>query len=188
MPDSLTRSPLAFLRSFASAFIGVHRRFHPKSRIVVLVLAPALAGCWRSPPTHLEQLGPSAGSAEVVGAAMADICEGIDGIKAKYPELSGWRPARSGVRSLTYDYKGCRVWLDIRPRDGKQPVLEREPRLRLPELGLNVYCEVEARAKVRKAVEAVVGRHLETLVELDRRRTEGKAAARTRPRTQGKTE
>ena len=118
---------------------------------------------------------------------MADICEGVDGIKAKHPELSGWRPARPGVRSLTYDYKGCRVWLDIRPRDGRQPTPAREPRLRLPELGVNVYCEIEAPARIAKAVEAVVRQHLDALTKLDRRRAEGKAAAQTQPQTQGKT-
>jgi hypothetical protein len=150
-------------------------------RAALAALGLALAGCSGPPPTHLEGVQAAGDGAECARACLMDISEEIDRLKPAHPELSGWRPAKPGIRSLTYDYKSCRVWLDFRRAEEKQPA--GNPRLRLPALGLNVYCQVEASAATARAVEAALRKHLDRLAELDRRRGTARPAA---PPVQGR--
>lgn|GEM_PF-3914309 len=147
----------------------------------VAALSLALAGCARPAPTHLDQVQGSADSLELARACILDISEEVEKLKPGHPELSGWRPARPGVRSLTYDYKGCRIWIDIRRASEKQPQPGPGPwaTLGLPAIGLAVYCAVEAPPELKKAAEAVVRRHVGRLAEIDRRAAKAQAGART---------
>ena len=151
------------------------------ARIAALGLGLVLAGCRSAPPTHLDQVRGSGDSLELARACILDISDDIERLKPQHPELSGWRPARPGVRSLTYDYKGCRVWVDIRRPSEKQPVATGSWASRsLPALGLTAYCAVDGRAELKKAAEAIVHRHVGKLAELDRDRAKEQAKARTK--------
>jgi hypothetical protein len=121
---------------------------------------------------------------DLARACILDISDEIEQLKLKHPELSGWRPARPGVRSLTYDYKGCRVWVDIRRDSEKQPPVGvgNWASRSLPALGLNVHCSVDGRAELKKAVETVVHRHVAKLAELDGQRAADHAKAQAKGR------
>ena len=154
------------------------------ARIAALGLGLALAGCRSAPPTNLDQVRGSGDSLELARACILDISDEVERLKPKHPELSGWRPARPGIRSLTYDYKGCRVWIAIRRPSEKQPVGTGSwATLSLPAIGLTVYCAVDGRAELKKAAESVIRRHVGKLAELDRERAKEQSKAQSKGKT-----
>jgi hypothetical protein len=157
-------------------------------RTAILGIGFLLAGCAKPPPTHLDLVRGSADSLELGRACLLDISEAIEGLKPANPELSGWRPLRPGVRALTYDYKGCRIWVDLRRDAEKPPPAGDGPwALRsLPALGLKVYCAVDGRAELKKALEDIIHAHVGKLAELDAGRAKEQARAKAQAKGKGK--
>lgn len=136
----------------------------------LVAVALAACGCRSEPSSNLEQIGSPYDPMAAARAFVADVSDDIGRIKDQHAELSGWRPTRSGMRSVTYDYRSGLVSVDVRATSEKQPG-GATPRMRLPSLGLNVYCTVDGGSSMKSAVERIFARRMGQLADIERRKS-----------------